>query len=569
MMRTHRPPRVAAAILLALASLSLPDAAGASPSHHEPLTHGPVIWYEGDRNDIEEPEERDPSLVGDIVRVSFVYPTGRNLEPATNVRRVGRWLGLTRELYPESRNVNALDEVPNSSWFTNRIGLAPMTAEEMRAGSGGAPPDTSGPWTIIRAKTEGVTPGFTIRDARGDTYLIKFDRPEFPRMSTGAGVITARLFHAIGYNVPQDFAIRVSRDRLHIGGDTTIKVRGKKVPMEDHHVEEMLARVARADDGRFYAIASKYVDGKPIGPFNYRGRRDDDPNDQVDHQHRRELRALNVIAGWVNHFDTKQHNSLDVYTEEGGHRFVKHYLIDFASTIGTGAGVRGPRPQFGYEYGFNAPNVGKRLLSLGLWEDTWRKLMRSGDPALAEVGYWQAEHFDPRGFQPALTNTAFALCTERDGYWAAKVISAIPDDLCRVAVAQADFESDAATEFVGDILIERRDLIARSYFLVSGGVDFFRADGESVTATDLGVERDLWSASETRYRARVRPVDADRNALEEQDWRDVTGPRFMMPDGSSEFVEIELQVRRGDSAWSRSTRAYWSRPARQIVAVER
>ena len=32
-----------------------------------------------------------------------------------------------------------------------------MTAEEMRAGSGGAPPDTSGPWTIIRAKTEGVT----------------------------------------------------------------------------------------------------------------------------------------------------------------------------------------------------------------------------------------------------------------------------------------------------------------------------------------------------------------------------------------------------------------------------
>ena len=29
------------------------------------------------------------------------------------------------------------------------------------------------------------------------------------------------------------------------------------------------------------------------------------------------------------------------------------------------------------------------------------------------------------------------------------------------------------------------------------------------------------------------------NALEQQDWRDVTSPRFTMPDGSSEFVEIE------------------------------
>ena len=569
MMRTKLPALFAAATLLTFAALTLPAGADASPTHREPLTHGPVVWYEDDRNDIEEPEERDPSLLGDIMRVSFVFPTGRNLEPATNVRRVGRWLGLNRELYPESRNVNALDEVPNSSWFTNRIGLAPMTAEEMRAGSGGAPPDTSGPWTIIRAKTEGVTPGFTIRDREGGTYLIKFDRPEFPRMSTGAGVITARLFHAIGYNVPQDFAIRMNRDWLQIGEKATIKEHGEKVPMQERHIDAMLERVARADDGLYYAIASKYVNGKPIGPFNYRGRRDDDPNDHVDHQHRRELRALNIVSSWVNHFDTKQHNSLDVYTEENGNRFVKHYLIDFASTIGTGAGIRGPRPQFGYEYGFNAPNVGKRLLSLGLWEDPWRTLELSDDPALAEVGYWQTDIYEPRAFQPALTNTAFAHCTERDGYWAAKIISAIPDELCRVAAEQADFESDRATEFVGDILIERRDMIARSYFLVSGGVDFFRADGGTVTAKDLGVERNLWTAGETQYRARVRPVDADRNALEEQDWREISSPRFTMPDGSSEFVEIELQVRRGDSGWSRSTRSYWSRPTQQIVAVER
>src|SRR6187200_1190562 len=35
----------------------------------------------------------------------------------------------------EAVNVNSLDEVPDSSWFTNRIGRAPMSVEEMKQGS--------------------------------------------------------------------------------------------------------------------------------------------------------------------------------------------------------------------------------------------------------------------------------------------------------------------------------------------------------------------------------------------------------------------------------------------------
>src|SRR5262245_53737226 len=31
----------------------------------------------------------------------------------------------------ESANVNSMDEVPDSSWFTNRIGKTPMTPEEV------------------------------------------------------------------------------------------------------------------------------------------------------------------------------------------------------------------------------------------------------------------------------------------------------------------------------------------------------------------------------------------------------------------------------------------------------
>ena len=47
-----------------------------------------------------------------------------------------------------ARNVNTLGEVPDSSWFTNRIGRRPMTIEEIvRGPNTGDGPDTSSNWT--------------------------------------------------------------------------------------------------------------------------------------------------------------------------------------------------------------------------------------------------------------------------------------------------------------------------------------------------------------------------------------------------------------------------------------
>src|SRR5581483_10254987 len=47
-----------------------------------------------------------------------------------------------------ARNVNTVDEVPDSSWFTNRAGRHPLTADDVFTG----PDTTSGPeagtWTI-------------------------------------------------------------------------------------------------------------------------------------------------------------------------------------------------------------------------------------------------------------------------------------------------------------------------------------------------------------------------------------------------------------------------------------
>src|ERR1700761_5512066 len=69
--------------------------------------------------------------------------------------------------------INTLGEVPDSSWFTNR---PPLTREELQQGArvhGGPQP----PFTVVAAKTEGVTPGFRIKDGRGFIYFIKVDPP--------------------------------------------------------------------------------------------------------------------------------------------------------------------------------------------------------------------------------------------------------------------------------------------------------------------------------------------------------------------------------------------------------
>src|SRR5262245_14969987 len=66
-------------------------------------------------------------------------------------------------------NANTLGEVPDSSWFQNRHGMHAMSLTQLVQGPNtGEGPCDDEPWVIVDAKTEGVTPGFRIRDGRGD-----------------------------------------------------------------------------------------------------------------------------------------------------------------------------------------------------------------------------------------------------------------------------------------------------------------------------------------------------------------------------------------------------------------
>ena len=98
-----------------------------------------------------------------------------------------------------ARNVNTIDEVPDSSWFTNRILARPLTLDELSkgplTGAGPAP----GTWSVVSPKLAGFAPGFTMLDAKGDRWFVSFDAAGHPEAATGAIAVANRIFWALGY----------------------------------------------------------------------------------------------------------------------------------------------------------------------------------------------------------------------------------------------------------------------------------------------------------------------------------------------------------------------------------
>src|SRR5262245_30233215 len=161
-------------------------------------------------------------------------------------------------------NINTVGEVPDSSWFTNRA-----SHDLMKMGDG---PSFEGAWQVVEGKSEGVTPGFRIRDSRGDGYFIKFDPIRNPEMTSAAELHSTPFCNAIGYNVLKTHIVFLNRDQLVMGSKAKIRdAVGKERQMTVKDLDQILARVSQAAGGQYRAVASKFLVGKPVGPFEYYG----------------------------------------------------------------------------------------------------------------------------------------------------------------------------------------------------------------------------------------------------------------------------------------------------------
>ena len=382
-----------------------------------------------------------------------------------------------------SQEVNTLGEVLDSSWYTNRHYRNPMTIEQLVAGPGREnPPVKEGPWKIVAAKTEGITPGFTIEDSRGRKYVLKFDPMTNPEMASAADVITSKFFYALGYNVPENYIVYFDRQQLVVAADAKVKS-----PITDRDIDEMLHRVPRDPRKGYRALASRYIDGKILGPFRYDGTRGDDPNDVVPHEQRRDLRGVFVFSAWLAHHDVKSLNSLDTLVEEDGRRYLKHYLIDFGSSLGS-ASSEAKSPRAGNEYLLGWKPAAVQILTLGFYVPEWAKTYY---PDFPSVGRFESTMFDPEEWKPNYPNPAFDNRLPDDTFWAAKQVMTFSDEQIRAIVKTGEYSDPEAEKWVADCLIARRDKIGKAFFAKVLPLDRFAVREGRLIFEDLASKHGL------------------------------------------------------------------------------
>ena len=260
--RTHHwPPRYSSGLALAAAFAIAADGGPVALAAWFQAAAGPrfypddPVWVDDDR--AFDASKAKPIATGDIydfVEHTFMPPGERVDRPALNV--------------------NTLDEVPDSSWFTNRIGRQRPSREALvRGPDRRARPDIQD-WPIVAGKSEGAQPGYRVQDPEKHLWQIEFDPPAHPEMASAAEVIGTAIYHALGYNVVEVYIADVDPARIKIAPNARMRAvtapKGVRSFVQED-LNAVLARAARRPDGRVRVLASRFAEGSPLGSFRYDG----------------------------------------------------------------------------------------------------------------------------------------------------------------------------------------------------------------------------------------------------------------------------------------------------------
>ena len=451
-----------------------------------------------------------------------------------------------------AKNVNTLGDPMDGAWYVRRHYWRRMTLEELQRGPGGMAPPVF-PWTVVAAKGEGITPGFTVIDATKRRFFIKLDPKTNPEMMTAAEVISDRFFYALGYHVADEYIVEfdpkdlVIQDRL-----TFVNEHGMQRPFTPRNLTELLLKAPRTRTGRYRAVASLALEGQPLGPFRWFGTRADDPNDIVPHEHRRELRAAHVFFAWLNHDDSRAINTLDTLISRGGKSFIRHHLLDFGSTLGSGSD-RPNSPRSG-AYLFDWRESLIEMATLGLHVPYWAKAKY---PKYPSIGLFESRVFDPEKWLPEYPNPALLNRLPDDEFWGAKQVMHFTDEEIRAIVRTGELSDPAAEEYLVRCLIERRDKIGRAYFRKVLPIDRFEVRGGELVFEDLAAKHGL--PSPAPYQMVWREFD---NETGQAGPTLATGPRVPSGAGPYFMAEIGSASRPGQKVF------VWLRGA-QVVGIER
>jgi hypothetical protein len=387
-------------------------------------------------------------------------------------------------------------------------------------------------------------------------------------------VIGAALYHALGYNVVQGYIAEIDPARIVISPKaTTVDMTGRRRELRREDVDRILARAARLPNGKYRATLSRFADGRPVGYFKYYGTRPDDPNDIHPHEHRRELRANRVFSAWLNHDDSRGLNSLDMLEEAAGRKYIRHYMFDFGSIMGSGS-TTAQVPRAGNEYIFEWQPALKTLFTLGLYVRPWITVDYWMEAK--SVGRFEADFFDPAAWRPEYPNPAFDNMRADDAFWAARLVAKFSDEAIRAIVAKARYSETGAADYISSTLIRRRDKVLRAWLTgVNPIVDAALAADGTLTFANAAVAADVATAPSEYALTWSRFDNTTGSAVGGREAMRATEPRAVAPRGmldGSQFVTVTVETHNSDyPQWRLPVTLTFRRTAQgwQTVGVDR
>jgi hypothetical protein len=443
------------------------------------------LWAQGPRFYPDDPLRTEPTPlpVEDV--------KARSLSEV--LEQINNSLKKTGERHPANgvivaRAVNTLGEVMDGDWYVNRHASRRMTIEELQRGAGNSnPPSLTSPLQVLVVKTFGVNPGLLVADSKNELYLMRFDPEGYEGLATGAEMVTSRLFYALGYHVPENYIVRFARAQLVANAEgQAVSSSGRPRGLLTTDIDMFLRKVPAGTDQTYRAVATRLPEarGSLLGPFQIWGTRRDDPNDTVPHEHRRDLRGLSVFEAWVNNANARAVGTQDVLTTVAGVTRIRHYLIDFTRSLGSGI-LGGPKLSWeGNESAFpGLSEIGRNIAGMGISTPAW---MKADYPDLREVGAFEGMTFDPGEWTTNHPIAPFANRLPDDTFWAARQVMAFTDDEIR-AIVQTGQYSKEAEDWITAALIERRNRIGRTFFARVLPLDRFRVAANALEFDDLNV----------------------------------------------------------------------------------
>lgn len=408
---------------------------------------------------------------------------------------------LDAERFPYARDVSSLDEVPRSSWYSP----VPLDDSFARAYAADGPP-------AAPAKIERRGKSFLLTDAKGRAYTLIGDEPGRPEVDTAASLIGSRLVRAAGYLTPETWP--VEPDALGV------------------------PRSAGPPSARWVAV--RWPLGVTLGPTDMTYPRDDDPNDTIPHRDRRTLRALGVLAAWLDLRELGPTRLVDAYVGRPGRGHVRHYIVGLHDALGAS----------GLSPGHRHPTAGgpveggalTNLLTLGLG----RPIKRPSEPETSL--YALRPRVDPH-YQLGHPYEPVDRLLPSDGYWLAKRIAMIPSSLIVSSVKLARFSDPLLERHVLRALeARRRTLLSYWYSRVTPcEVELF--SGRTLVLGDRALEQGVDNAASSAYEARFLGEDGQELSPPELLASRVDEIEVRIPELARDYVVVRVTaIRRGVKA---------------------